>query len=136
MKRLFRFKSIYTKILFGFSAVLILCLVLGGFSFLYSFYVNQRLETVSTEYMPQLSSTQSIARNMSERAALLQMYVLSDNETYRELFVNGTDDSIALENRVLRINNSEEIRELINRKAEWGALLLFLPLEPSPNLSV
>lgn len=119
MKKLFRFNSIKKKILFGFSIVLFLVLVLSAYNFLAIKALNDNTDEITKEELPRLIIDDGIAFNMSERTSLLRGYVLYGDPQLKDLFNEFTDESLELENELLEVNESDEIYELIKQQRVW-----------------
>ena len=65
---------------------------------------------------------QGFSRKHVTKNKLLQGYLLSNNESYRTDFSAGIEETINLENQLLKLNSSDSVKELIDKKIEWGHL--------------
>jgi methyl-accepting chemotaxis protein len=122
MKKLFNFKRIRTKILFGFGIVLLLSVLLSGYNIYSINKTNNDLQDMIDYELALLVVDEELAINMYERTSLLRGFMLFESEDYKEEFEAGTDESIELENRALELSDSEQLQELIDAKTEWGML--------------
>lgn len=120
--RQWKFKSLRTKILFGFSIVMVLVILLSGYTIYAMFKVNNELEKVMERELALLITDEGLANNMAYRTTLIQGYVLFDSEGYKDEFAAGIEESIALENQALEYSTSELLIELLDKKIEWGTL--------------
>ncbi|OZU88830.1 methyl-accepting chemotaxis protein [Virgibacillus indicus] len=120
MKKRITLKSIKTKIVFGFSIVLLLLILLSAINIVGINQTNKQVEEMMEEQLELLSADQNIAKNMIERTSLLRGYLLFGDSLMKEQFDNGVDKAIELENRVLELNDSEEVQAIIEKKVEWG----------------
>lgn len=118
MKKLLNFKSIKTKILFGFSLVILLVLLLGGFSFYQISTTNKDTETIVDEELKLVIANQQMANSMANRISTARGYVLYGGD-YKERFNEYTEIGKNNEQIVRKIGASKEFDELINRTVEW-----------------
>lgn len=65
---------------------------------------------------------EDISYDMANRSALLRGYFLLEDESLRQQFENEVEASIALENELMELSDSESTKELLNKKYEWGTL--------------
>ncbi|WP_042222395.1 methyl-accepting chemotaxis protein [Oceanobacillus manasiensis] len=120
MKRKFGFKHIKSKILFGFGIVIFLVVLL---SFYNGYTVDQTNEDMKemTDYQLELLITQEkVTIDMQRRTSLLRGYLLYGDPSIKEQFNEGIDASIALENKLLELNDSDDVQQLMEKKIEWG----------------
>ncbi|MFB1050149.1 methyl-accepting chemotaxis protein [Paraliobacillus sp. JSM ZJ581] len=120
---MFQLNSIRKKILFGFSLVMVLVIILGIYNYLAIRSLNQNTSEVVEEQQPVLILANKIALDMAERTSLVRGYLLYDDVEYRKEFDSHTDESIALENEVMKLNSSKEVKALIDKKVMWGEML-------------
>lgn len=119
MKKL-ALKSIRTKIILGFSIILLFVLILGSFNYMAIGNMNKNTADIVNEELPLLVTDEKLVNNMANRTALLNGYLLFEDEDYRASFDDGLEESIALENKVLELSDSEVVKELIDKKIQWG----------------
>ena len=118
----FKFKSLRAKILFGFSIVMVLVLLLSGFTIYALTKMNNDLESLLDEELTLLIADENLAKNMADRTNLIQGYILFESDQYKADFEAGIEESIALENQALEYSESEQLKELLDKKIEWGTL--------------
>lgn len=123
MKKLFQFNSLKKKILFGFSLILSLVLLLGIYNFLAIKKINSNTTEIVDQQLELLITDEKIALNMAERTSLVRGYLLYNDQALKDKFDSFIDESIALEERVLELSDSEEVKELIDKKVLWGETL-------------
>lgn len=122
MKNLLNFRTIRAKLLLAFSFVMILVILFSVFT-LYSLdKMNKNAEEMINKQIPLLIADEEITFDMANRAGLLRAYFLYEENKYRTLFEEQTENSIALENQLLEISDSEKTKELIDKKFQWGTL--------------
>ncbi|MDL4841995.1 methyl-accepting chemotaxis protein [Aquibacillus rhizosphaerae] len=124
MKRLLNFKSIKGKILFGFSIIIALVLILGIFNFITINQVNTDTSDIVDEQLPLLIADEKLAFNMAQRIALTRGYIIYGDEDYKNRFNEYTESSKEYQEAALEASNSEEIQELVDKSVEWRTLVV------------
>ncbi|MGR6898893.1 methyl-accepting chemotaxis protein [Rummeliibacillus sp. BSL5] len=120
MNRLFQLNSIRKKIVFGFSIVIALVVILGVFNILAIQALNKNTNDMVKKEIPLLKLDEQMALNMSERTSLIRGYILYGDASLKDEFKNQIDESIALENKLLKLSNSTQVKSLIDKKVTWG----------------
>ncbi|WP_102029493.1 methyl-accepting chemotaxis protein [Salirhabdus sp. Marseille-P4669] len=120
MKKLFNYKSIKTKILVGFSALIVLTILLSAYNYYSIYKIDGAMKDLISEELELLTTDKNLAQNMAQRTSLLRGYMLYGDESYREQFEAETESSISLENKALELSKSEKLNELIEKKIQWG----------------
>lgn len=108
--------------LFGFSIMMVLVVLLSGFTIYSINSVNNDLDIVLDKELELMIVDEGLAKNMLDRTRLIQGYIMFGNEAYKEAFEAGLEESIALENRASELSGSAELESLLERKIEWGYL--------------
>lgn len=119
--RFLNFKSVRQKILFGFAIVIALVIILSLFTIYSINKINRNLTNVLDTEIPLLVTDEKLAFDMTNRISLIRGYLLTEDEYYRESFESGTKASIELENQALDNSNSEDLKQLIEQKIDWGS---------------
>ncbi|WP_068673486.1 methyl-accepting chemotaxis protein [Oceanobacillus sp. Castelsardo] len=122
MKNLLKFKSVRTKIVFGFSIVIVLTLlssVLNTNSIIKS---NKKVENLIDNELELLLLDEQLSGNMANRTGLIRGYLLYGEQDYMDRFQNGTNKSTELINQARELSDSEKLDELVNEKVEWEQL--------------
>lgn len=119
--RFLNFKSVRHKILFGFAIVIALVIILSLFTIYSINKINRNLTNVLDTEIPLLVTDEKLAFDMTNRISLIRGYLLTEDEYYRESFESGTKASIELENQALDNSNSEDLKQLIEQKIDWGS---------------
>src|SRR5690625_3435079 len=120
MKKIFQFKSVRLKMLFGFSLVLVLVVGLGIYNFLSASKVNDDTTYLAKEQITVLVASEKLAFNAAQRVATIRGYVLFGGQEYIDLFHEYTEESQQYHDLILEITNSEEAEELVNKSIDWG----------------
>ncbi|HAM81685.1 methyl-accepting chemotaxis protein [Ornithinibacillus bavariensis] len=123
MKNLFNFKSVRTKVLFGFLAVIVLVLLLALFILTNINKAVENTKEMINKQVPLLIADEEISFNMVNRAGLVRSYFLYDDYHARDLFEEQIEESINLENIIMELSDSKDIKALIDKKVEWGTLI-------------
>lgn len=122
MKKLFQFKSIRSRLLVGFGIVILLVAVLIGVNIYSTYKTNKQTESIMDHELALLITDEEMAKNMAVRESYLRGLLLYNDPALLDLFNDSLEETIALEERLLELNNSEENQALIEKKIEWGTL--------------
>ncbi|MFZ3577034.1 methyl-accepting chemotaxis protein [Virgibacillus sp. DJP39] len=120
MKKIVNFNSVKKKILLGFSLVIVLVLMLGAYNYLALEKTNNDTENIVEEQLPLLIADEKITYNMAHRTALIRGFLLYEESDFRKQFNAELEESIRLEEQVLKLSDSKKVDELIAKKIEWG----------------
>ena len=129
-RRFLNFKSIQHKVLFGFSIVIFLSILLS-ISIMFSInQMNRDLEKIGDD-LALLIGNEQLAFGMADSINQIRGYLLYEDERYRKEFETGSEAHVALENQMLEHSDSEELRKLLQQKSEWNTLTdeFFIELE-------
>lgn len=116
------FKSLRTRILAGFGAIVILIMLLSIYNVYSLNEVNKSMVTIMDKEMKLLIADEGLSEDMNKRTSLMRGFMLYDDESYRIQFGEETKHSIELENAALELSNSPELQKLIGQKIAWGNL--------------
>ncbi len=117
MKR-FNFKSIKTKILFGFSLVVLLIMLFAAYIYMNITESNEQAKKIAEEELPLLIANEQMARTMANRISTARGYVLYGGD-YKDRFNVYTEEGKQSEVIVREIGASEEFDSLIERTVNW-----------------
>ena len=124
MKDIFHFKSIKGKIIFGFSivfAMLIVMIVLNHFGL--KKINNQTVEIVDTQF-PLALANRAVTLNIAETAADIRGYMVYKDEQLLVKLNETIENGKEIEAHWLSLTNFPKSRELAARKGEWTQLIL------------
>ena len=124
MENLFNFKSIKTKIIAGFLVINILALALAGYNAISINRMNHDTKDIVKTELPLLIADEKIAFNTGQRLALVHAYVLYGDERYKERFMEVTEESIKSQKEILKMNHSEEAKQLIESMVKWREMIV------------
>lgn len=121
MKRLFNFKSIAAKILFGFGLVLLLFVIYGIFNIYALSKTNNNVVQMNEDELPLMKTSYEIAMDVSNRTSILRAFMIYGDDSSREEYEQLTSENKVLEEKIFSLNPSDEMKNLINKKHEWEA---------------
>lgn len=124
MKKIFKFKSIRSKMLFGFSLVLTLIILLGFYNYIAVKRVNDDTKYLANDQVPLLVANEKLAFNTAQRIATVRGYVLFGGQEYIDLFNDYTEESEIYQNQILELTDSEEAEELVKKNIEWRTFII------------
>ncbi|MFC7063742.1 methyl-accepting chemotaxis protein [Halobacillus seohaensis] len=116
-------KSIRIKILLGFSAVILLTVILAGFNYFATSKSNGDTENIVNEQLPLLIADEKLAFNLAQRIALTRGYVLFGDQSYLERFNEYTEESKGIQEDLLAHSDSEQAQDLVARSVEWREIV-------------
>ncbi|WLR49973.1 methyl-accepting chemotaxis protein [Bacillus tianshenii] len=117
-------KSLRAKILISFFMVIIFSVIMALYNNYSISKVNQETEEIITKEVPLLITDEKLALNISQRISLARGYVLYGDEAYKEDFLRYTEDSQRIQNDLLKISESEEVKSLIDKSIEWRKMII------------
>ncbi len=112
-------KSIKHKLLGVFLIIVSLITALCVFNYISVKKFNQDTESILKKDLPLLIADEELAFNIAERIALARGYILYNDSSYKELFLQYTEESVDLQNQVLVGSSSQEAKQLIETSIEW-----------------
>ncbi len=124
MGNLFNFKSIKTKMIAGFSVIILLVLALAGYSTYSLNKMNHDTKDIVQTELPLLIADEKIAFNTAQRLAAVHAYVLSGNKRYKDLFMENTEESIKYQEEILKMNDSKEVKQRIDQAIKWREMIV------------
>lgn len=113
------FKSIRAKLLTGFSIVIVLLVLLGLGIFSTLNTSNKIAESILEKELPLLIADEQLSLDMANRIATSRGFIMTGEESYRELFNKYTEESEKHQVTVTDIGTSQETLDLIQRTVEW-----------------
>lgn len=119
MRKILDFKSIRSKMLFGFSVVLILVALLGTYNVSMNRTTNQAANSMANEELPVLIASEGLVTTLSDRINMAYSYLLFGDPIYKERFESYTELGIQFEEEIREVHSSPEFDNLMNRVGEW-----------------
>ncbi|MFB9826823.1 methyl-accepting chemotaxis protein [Lederbergia wuyishanensis] len=108
-----------TKILLGFSLVILLFMAFGLYNFITVKSVNKNTNEIMEKELQLLILDQELAANIANRVSLLRGFLLFEDNDYRDQFYALTDKAILDEKRAIDLGASEEFKQLVDRTIAW-----------------
>ena len=119
MKAYLNFKTIKTKILFGFSLVILLTVLFSVYNYWAVSNVNKDTKEMVDKDLKLLIANQKLASSMSNRVGSVRGYAADGDKNYKDLFFDETEKMDEYEQRILDLEPSEEFKDIINRLEKW-----------------
>lgn len=119
LRRLFLFKSVRTKIIVGFSVVLLGMLFTNTLNYVASKKTNESTRQMVENELELLVAYQQMAASMAIRISAVRGYLLSGNEAQKNTFDSYTKIGIENEQLIREIRDTPEFDELIKRTVNW-----------------
>lgn len=119
MKKLLNFKSISTKILFSFSLVVLLVILLSIYNiFVLTKTKDDAIQMYDSE-IPFLVTSYDLTVDVLNRTNLLRAYMIYGDESYLDEYKKSTEESKVLEDNIFTLTDSDKMYNLIDKKHEW-----------------
>src|SRR5690625_2947044 len=119
MKKIFNFRSIRSKMIVGFSMVLLLVVFLGVYNYIVLNNINKTTEEILNVELPVLIADEELVIDMYDRMGSARGYILSGDSFYIDNFNNATEASLENHEIVRNIAPSKEFDELVQRTVDW-----------------
>ena len=116
-------KSLKQKLLSAFLIVVLLISVLCLYNYTSIMKFNQETELILKEDLPLLIADEELAFNIAQRIALSRGYIMYDDVSYKESFLQYTEESIKLQDLVLNETHSNEVKQLLEKSIEWRRII-------------
>lgn len=95
---------------------------------IYNYYsisnINQKMDEIVKHQLPLLIADERLAYNMAQRIALARGYVLYGEGDYAKQFHEYTENSKKYQEQLIRMSDSAEVKELIDKSIEWRELVI------------
>lgn len=115
--------SLRGKIISGFTVILLLLIIMSGYSLYNVQRINNNVENIVQEELQRSSLSNDLAFNMVERLALVRGYILIGKAEYKERYIELTEKSYALEEQLLGIHEDTYILNLVEKSQLWDRLI-------------
>jgi len=120
MSGLLSFKSIKGKMMFGFSIVVLLIVLLGAVILLAVDDINKNTEAVVENDLPLLIADEKLALSMANRIGLARGYVITGENSYKDLFFENVEIEKVNTEIVASIFANEEFKNNTKKALEWN----------------
>ncbi|WP_062107416.1 methyl-accepting chemotaxis protein [Bacillus niameyensis] len=119
MRKIFQFNSIKKKLIFGFSIILFLVVLLGFYNYLAIKALNKNTNEIVKEQLPLLIANEEMALNMSERNLAVRGYLLYGDPQLKEEYQLLKEEGRTIEKKVLQLTDTTKAKELIEKSSKW-----------------
>ncbi|AOH56224.1 hypothetical protein ABE28_017815 [Peribacillus muralis] len=124
MKGSIHLRSIRGKILVSFSLIISLCIILGAFNIYSSNKSLVHSQDIIERELPLLIENEKLLNNLSQRTAFARAYILYGDESYKDKFLQYTEDSQNIQDNLLTLNDSEKAKDLIEKSVDWKTMIV------------
>ncbi|GKV69228.1 putative sensory transducer protein YvaQ [Sporosarcina sp. NCCP-2716] len=119
MKRVRGFKSVKSRLLTAFGAVVVLVAALGIYTLVSVNAVNNKTNEIVETDTKLMAVDLKLANTMAGRLSAVRAYVLFGDEKYKKEFLDLTEQGIALQAEAEKIGSSGEFGELVDQMINW-----------------
>ncbi|OIJ15125.1 hypothetical protein BKP37_06815 [Anaerobacillus alkalilacustris] len=116
-------KSIRGKIISGFSMILLLLLMMSAYNLFNVYKINTTVEQTLQEYLQILRISEDLAYNTEQRLDAANRYILLNNSTHKERYMNLREESKVLEEEILKLNDNYQLKELMKESHTWDRMI-------------
>lgn len=124
MKKILQFRSVRSKMLFGFSLILLFVVFLGVYNFISVNQTNRDTAWIVDEQLPILIAGENLMIDTAHSLALARGYLLYGTSDYKEEFNDYMEDIKRYQEEILKINDSDEVKKLFDQMDEWRDLII------------
>lgn len=121
VKNTLNFKSIKSKILFGFSLVILFSIIFGVYNFVSVSKVNKDTKAMVDEELQLLIADEQLVSTMSNRVGSVRGYTADGDQSYKDLFYDTTEVAQDYEGIIADLGATQEYVDLQDRIDEWLA---------------
>src|SRR5699024_1670639 len=118
MKKLFNFKTIRTKMIFSFIAVLLLVVALSIYNLTILKSVNKTTKSVLDKALPALIIDKHLVTSIYTRMGNALAFVLTSDKKYEDLFYEESDEVHKTQKKLKNIVQTTETEEVIDNTME------------------
>lgn len=119
MKKFYKFKSIRGKILFAFSIVILMVVVLNTYNHLIINKLNEDISKIVEEDLKRLVANKGLETTLSNRFSVARAYLLTGESEYKERFDDYTEQGKEYEQLARSVGVSQEFEELMAQTVAW-----------------
>ena len=110
--------------MFGFSVVVVLIVLLGAYIFNTLHSSNKLTEEILERELPLLIADEQLAIDMGNRMATSRGFILTGESSYKDLFNQYTENSEIHQESIIKIGIGQEMKDLIEKTAEWREFIV------------
>ena len=117
-------KSIKAKVLVAFSLIISLCVILGAFNIYSSNKSLVYSQDIIERELPLLIQDEKLLYNLAQRTAFVRAYILYGDDSYKERFLQYTEESQDIQEELLALSDSDKAKELIEKSVDWRTMIV------------
>ncbi|MGM0920168.1 MAG: methyl-accepting chemotaxis protein [Bacillota bacterium] len=122
-KKRFASFSLKGKLLGSFSVIIVLSLLMAAFSMIGFSMVNRQTKQIVQEDMQSLLAEGKLSDNITQRVSLIRAYFIYGKDEYKDQYYELTEESQALQKKLLAQSDNPKSRELMKKSAEWEEIV-------------
>jgi len=116
-------RSLKSKIVLGFAAVLVLLVVAGTTAAISMNAGERQVEKMISQELELVTVSEQLSKNVSQRIAIVRGYVLFGDNAFLQDFRRYTETSKKLQKRLLELRTDEEAAKLVARNDQWREMV-------------
>lgn len=111
------------KLLGSFSVIIVLSLLMAAFNIIGFSMVNSGTKQIVQEDMQSLLAEGKLRDNITQRVSLIRAYFIYGKDEYKDQYYELTEESQALQKKLLAQSDNPKSRELMGKSAEWEEIV-------------
>ena len=115
-----QFRSIRDKMVAGFTVIILFIIAIVAVATISSYQASQQSNAVIQDRLPAMMKLQELNQNFITRNRVVYEYLVTDNEARQKEFIELTEESNQLEQKILEDYDNEEMERVIQAAAEWS----------------
>lgn len=115
----FKVKSILHKMYISFSTIIMFIIIIIGVALYSSIQASNTSNAIIQERLPEILVIEELNANFHKRIQVAYEYIVSGNDSRFDEFRKLSDESALLERELLLMNETEELKKVIEVSAEW-----------------
>lgn len=108
----------------AFSLIISLCVILGAFNIYSSNKSLAYSQDIIERELPLLIQDEKLLYNLAQRTAFIRAYILYGHESYKERFLQYTEESQVIQEELLALSDSDKTKELIEKSVDWRTMIV------------
>ncbi|WP_246570001.1 methyl-accepting chemotaxis protein [Lentibacillus saliphilus] len=123
MRKLFQFKSIKTKILAGFTTIIMFVFLLSLLTYLAFEEVNKQTVEIVDKQVMLMMLNEDLTYNMSEIRSFVRGYALFNDEESKQTAYELLEESKEINKRMEEVAITDVVFDLLEKKSQWTAMM-------------
>ncbi|MGG4488324.1 methyl-accepting chemotaxis protein [Metabacillus idriensis] len=122
-KKSFASFTLKGKLLGSFSVIIVLSLMMAAFNIVGFSMVNSGTKQIVQEDMQSLLAEGKLRDNITQRVSLIRAYFIYGKDEYKDQYYELTEESQALQKKLLAQSDNPKSRELMEKSADWEEIV-------------